>query len=143
MTLLEGPLAKLIIGGLFLAACVVVHTAGLLALSRWLVRRPAHPVRYASDLFTLVLVAWAIIGLHLMEIVLWALAYRGLGCLPDLASAFYFSSVTYTTVGYGDVVLHAEWRNLSGLEALTGIFLLGLSTAYFFGYLTQRFKPRA
>jgi hypothetical protein len=33
----------------------------------------------------------------------------------------YFSSITYTTVGYGDLVLPMEWRNLSGIEALTGI----------------------
>jgi len=59
--------------------------------------------------------------------------------LPDLTSAFYFSAVTYTTTGYGDLVLPKEWRLVGGVEALTGILMCGLSTGLFFAVFTKVF----
>ena len=53
-------------------------------------------------------------------------------CLPDAESAFYFSGVTYTTIGYGEVVLPKPWRMLAPLEALTAVLMFGLSTVLFF-----------
>ena len=44
----------------------------------------------------------------------------------------YFSAVTYTTVGYGDLVLPQEWRLVGAVEGLTGILMCGLSTGLFF-----------
>ena len=52
--------------------------------------------------------------------------------MPDLQSAFYFSAVTYTTTGYGDLVLPTEFRLAGGVEALTGILMCGWSTGFFF-----------
>ena len=52
--------------------------------------------------------------------------------MPDLHAAFYFSAVTYTTTGYGDLVLPEAWRLVGGIEALTGILMCGLSTSVFF-----------
>ena len=49
--------------------------------------------------------------------------------MPDLASGAVFQWVTYTTTGYGDLVLPPEWRLVGGVEALTGILMCGLSTA--------------
>lgn len=57
--------------------------------------------------------------------------------MPDAESAFYFSGVTYTTVGYGDLVLPKPWRLLAPLEALTGILMCGLSTGLFFAVVSQ------
>jgi hypothetical protein len=54
--------------------------------------------------------------------------YTAGGALPDLTDAFYFSAVTYTTTGYGDIVLPQAWRFGSGVEALTGILMCGWST---------------
>ena len=57
--------------------------------------------------------------------------------IADLQSAFYFSAVTYTTTGYGDVVLPPEWRVVGGIEALTGILMCGWSTALLFAVMTR------
>jgi len=57
--------------------------------------------------------------------------------MPDAQSAFYFSVVTYTTTGYGDLVLPPEWRIVGGVEALTGILMCGASTAFFFAVLSR------
>jgi hypothetical protein len=59
-----------------------------------------------------------------------------------MPSAFYFSAVTYTTTGYGDVVLPADWRLLGGVEALTGILMCGWSTGFFFAIVDRIYQPR-
>ena len=56
---------------------------------------------------------------------MWGLFFVGQDAMPDLPSALYFSAVTYTTTGYGDLVLPQEWRLLGAIEALTGILMCG------------------
>ncbi len=63
--------------------------------------------------------------------------------MPDLQSAFYFSAVTYTTTGYGDLVLPNEWRLVGGVEALTGILMCGWSAAFFFAVVSRMNQPRS
>ena len=48
-------------------------------------------------------------------------------------------AVTYTTVGYGDLVLPQEWRLLGPVEGLTGILMCGLSTGFFFAVVSKFF----
>ena len=73
----------------------------------------------------------------MLEIVVWGAAYTVLGVFPDPETAAYFSAVTYTTVGYGDLVPPAEWRLLAGMEGLTGILMCGWSTGYFFAVVSR------
>jgi voltage-gated potassium channel Kch len=90
-----------------------------------------------------VLVAAWIILLHLAEISVWAAFYLWQDAMPDLASALYFSAVTYTTTGYGDLVLAEEWRLLGAVEALTGILMCGWSTGFFFAVVHRMVEPKA
>lgn len=71
--------------------------------------------------------------LHGAEIWLYAGFYLAVGALPSLEAALYFSTASYTTVGYGDVVLEPGWRVLSA----NGIILLGWSTAFFVAIVSQ------
>ena len=57
----------------------------------------------------------------------------------DVQAALYFSAVTYTTTGYGDLVLPEEWRLLGGVEALTGILMCGWSTGFFFAVVSRMY----
>ncbi len=77
-------------------------------------------------------IVWWLVLLHLAEISVWGLFYLYRGCLPDAETAFYFSGVTYTTMGYGDVLLAKPWRLLAPVEGLMGVLMCGLSTGYFF-----------
>ena len=82
-----------------------------------------------------VLSALVLLLLHFVEIVMWAVTYLllpGLTELVSLEQALYFSFVTFTTLGYGDITLGQAWRVLSGVEATTGILLFGWSTAMLF-----------
>jgi hypothetical protein len=135
-------LAKFLEAWILVAACVVVHAAGVTAAMR-LVR--SHRTRSAAFwpwTWLFVRLAGWMIFLHLIEIALWGLFYVWQDAIPDLQSALYFSAVTYTTTGYGDVVLPGPWRLQGGIEALTGILMCGWSTGFFFAVLSRMFSPR-
>jgi voltage-gated potassium channel Kch len=73
----------------------------------------------------------------------WAGFYVWKAAMPDLQSALYFSAVTYTTTGYGDLVLPQEWRLVGAIEALTGILMCGWSTGFFFLVVSRMFHTQA
>jgi hypothetical protein len=128
-------------------ATVIVHSLGTMVVTgraarRWSVRRPG---RLAAELLMARLVG-ALLLLHLGEAGLWALFLVWVGGLPDLQSAMYFSLTSYTTVGYGDVVLPGPWRLLGPIEAAVGVLMLGWSTGILvtvIGALYGRFFPAA
>ena len=128
---------KLLVGGCLMAVCVAIHVAGLTAALRWFRRDPDSFWGW-TRLFTAI-AGWSVV-LHLIEIVAWAVYYRLSGAIPDLTLAVYFSAVTYTTTGYGDVVLPEEWRLVGGIEALTGILMCGWSTGVSFAVLSRMLK---
>jgi hypothetical protein len=80
--------------------------------------------------------------LHLLEITFWAIFFLWQECLPDPESAFYFAGVTYTTIGYGDLVLPKPWRMLAPVEGLTGILMCGLSASIFFAVVNRIYTSR-
>jgi len=100
------------------AATVMVHAAGIAALLRSFARLCAlPPTRIWAITRRLLRMVWLLVLTHLAEISVWALFYRRRGCLPDAEAAFYyFSGVTYTTIGYGDLVLAKPWRLLGPVE---------------------------
>jgi len=74
-------------------------------------------------------------ALHILEALVWSVAYMALpvgGRLESFEEAVYFSIVTFTTLGYGDITLDPLWRLLGGIEAVNGILLAGWSTALLF-----------
>jgi hypothetical protein len=129
---------KLIIACLLVVVTVAMHAVGFALLLRALVRSHALTMVGFRRVTGLVigLTCWLIV-IHLAGIAVWGLFYFWQGCLPDAESALYFSSVTYTTVGYGDLVLPKPWRMLAPIEALTGILMCGLSTGLFFALVNR------
>ena len=126
----------------FLSACVLslltvyTHASGIALLMRRLERSRSTATSQWFIRRTLLRIIWWLVVLHLAEISIWALFYQWRGFFPDAESAFYFSASTYTTLGYGDVVLPREWRMLAPVEALTAILMCGLSTGLFFALVT-------
>ena len=122
-------ISKLLLAWGLMALCVAVHAGGVTAALRWWGRH--SPKSYWGWTSTLVLVAGWMILLHLAEIGMWGVVYAFAEAMPDLQAALYFSAVTYTTTGYGDLTLPEDWRLVGGVEALTGILTCGLSTGFF------------
>ena len=136
-------LAVMFIAAVLVAITVAVHAAGLGVVLSHLVKSHAlPPSRFWPITWLLIRVALLLILFHFVEISVWALFYRWEGCLTDAESAFYFSGVTYTTIGYGDVVLTKPWRMLGPIEGVTGILMCGLSAGLFFATVTRIYAPR-
>jgi hypothetical protein len=136
-------ITKLLMASLLVATTVIVHAAGLgMVLTHALHSTERPDTRFWSITWLLIRIAWFLILIHLLEIGIWALFFWWQGCLPDAESSFYFSGVTYATLGYGDLLLPKEWRMFGPLEALTGSLMVGLSIAFFFAVLSRRFLQR-
>src|SRR5574337_1766698 len=128
----------ILIAGALVAATVVIHTLGFGMILRFLRRAlSVPPVQPRPTAWLLIQLTWFLILIHLAEITVWALAYLWGKRLPDVESAFYFSGVTYTTIGYGDIVLAKPWRLMGPIEGLTGILMCGLSAGLFFATLSR------
>jgi len=133
---------------IFLSACVLaaltvaVHATGIAVLLRGLLRLHPQPTGVWPVARLLLRMIWWLVLLHLAEISIWGLFYVWRGCLPNAEAAFYFSGVTYTTLGYGDVVLAQPWRLLAPIEGLMGVLMCGLSTGYFFVVVSRIHQSR-
>lgn len=133
---------KLLAAWCLMGTCVVVHAAGITYSLRRLRSLPAPQLPFWRWMWLFNRLAGWIVLLHLIEISIWALFYEWRGAMPDLQSSVYFSAVTYTTTGYGDLVLPSEWRLVGAVEALTGILMCGWSTGFFFAVVSRMVETR-
>ena len=111
-----------------------VHFAALVFLSqrlrrRYMLRTHLRGGAYAQGL-TIIGVILGLFLVHTFQIWLYAIAYMAIGAIDGLEPALYFSTSTFTTVGFGDLVLDKEWRLLSAIESANGFLLIGWSTAF-------------
>ena len=136
-------LSKVLLAWIVVALCVVTHASGVTSAMRWVRRHPATSTKFWLWIWLFVRLAGWIIFLHLVEITAWGLLYVWRDALPDMATALYFSTVTYTTTGYGDLVLPPKWRLDGAIEALTGILMCGWSTGFFFAIVNHLYEPSA
>lgn len=122
---------------------VGIHTAGttlwLSRLGKIIINR--HQMNQPIRLFRSVLTTSCVFMLlHILEAFLWALLFMALpaqGGLNSLHEALYFSMVTFTTLGYGDITLNADWQLLAGVEGMVGIVVFGLTTALLFAVIQR------
>ena len=136
-------IAKLLIAFCLVAITVIIHAGGVALVLQRIWRSPARPeTRFLPITWLLIRLAWWLILVHLLEIAVWGFFFWWQKCLPDAESSFYFSGVTYATIGYGDLVLPKEWRLFGPVEGLTGILMCGLSTAFLFVIVSRKILPR-
>jgi voltage-gated potassium channel len=124
---------------ILVALTLSFQSAGMAALIHWVRTEIEQGMRRPSAFHSSVLMVRftsVIIGLHLFTILLWAGFYRW-NCLPSWESAFYFSAVSYSTVGYGDLLLPRMWRILGPVEGITGVLMCGLSAGLLFAIVTR------
>lgn len=118
---------------------VLGHTFGLLAMRNRMVTTLAgyYDDENISLLFILgmgVAVLFVTVLLA-VEAALWATVYIAIGAVPDAPRAILYSLEALTTFGHADVYLAAQWQFLGALEALNGVILVGLSTAFIYSLL--------
>ena len=124
------PAADLFLGGAILVFIVLVHAAGVRAVTTHVLRRTEvimkRPALWRADLL-MGSIVFMLLALHVAEICLWAatLVYSNLA--PDWRTAGFFAGNTYTTVGYGNFILPDGWRMLAPIIAISGLFTFGWS----------------
>ena len=131
------------IASLMVVLCVVIHGIGLFGLNRAMRSeanlerlKQLNPLSARGTLFTLTVVV-AIVMLHGIEIWLYAFTYLAVGAVHTFEEALYFSTISYSTVGYSDAHIDPDWRLLGAFESIIGVILLGWSTAFFVRTLTR------
>ena len=126
-------LIQIAVGSLLMLVTVMLAGVSVWAMETvlersrtWLLRPPHRP-----KLMLLVMSAsiWVLVMISL-DVWSWALAFRLLDVFPDFEHAVYFALVSFTTLGYGDVLLPVEWRILGGMAAANGLLNIGLMTAF-------------
>ena len=129
---------QLILASVMVIVIVLTHLIGLAVLTRVL-RSHSRLLRKVRIMPMTVLLAATvgIVGIHTVEIWTYAALYRGLGAFGSFEEALYYSTVTYASIGYGDVLMPRDWRILGAIEGAVGIIMLGWSTAYLVSLLTQ------
>ncbi len=134
---------ELLYAFLVVGICVIVHTAALVICGGWLVKRReliATNYHLANQVALLLGVCIFTIVLHLVETCIWAFFFWYKDLFPTFETALYFSMGTYTTIGYGDIVLPKTWRLLGAVEGLSGVLLCGLSGAFIFAIVNALFQ---
>ena len=129
----------LLLGTAIVVPMVIFHVTGLAFLSqllKHLAKRPLGQGPLALWWFLTVAVLF-ILGIHTIEAWCWGIVYVALGEFATMEDALYFSVVTSTTLGYGDMVLGDRWRLLSTFEAMGGLILFAVSTAYLLALLRR------
>lgn len=124
---------QLILGTVVVVATVIFHVAALVGLAGLLQRVGHREERSHRQLTLMMLLAMAvlyILAIHTLEAWFWAAVYLFAGEFNNVSDALYFSVVTSTTLGYGDITLSEKWRLLSTFEAMGGLILFGASTAF-------------
>jgi len=143
MISLVDMLVQLGVATLMVIATVLLHACGLAVLGRLLrleareeVTRHVPAISARTLAFTLALVL-SLFVLHGLEIWAYAFLYLSLHAVADLATAVYFSTITYAGIGFDDRYMASAWRLVSAIEGVNGVLLLGWSTAFFVTVVTR------
>ncbi len=123
---------------------VVIHVCGLAAIGERVIRALGETVeRHRFMLkFAVVMGVTSLLAtmLHGIEAAIWAAAYWFLAALPDARIAMLYSLSAMTSYGHANLFLKGRWQLMGALEALNGMLLFGLTTAFLFAII-QRVWP--
>jgi hypothetical protein len=140
------PGLKLATGMGMMVLTIIIHAlfmVGGVKVARW---RRSRFGDVGKEMVKVVLLSALTVWMFLaivLEAGLWALLYLFdplITALPDLETAFYFSMVTFTTLGFGDVVLTGPWRMLASIQAANGVIIFGWTTALIFYFIQRIYK---
>ncbi len=138
--------SQLFIGALLICVTVVIHAVALDVLIRWISANANRMRLIFKRHWKVPMITLAVLGIfcaHVVQIWVWAVFYLVINVLPDMETALYFSTSTFTTVGYGDVILEKDWRLVSSFQSANGFILFGWSTAFIFEVMSKLYEDES
>ena len=130
---------QFLLGTMISALNIMIHalvTLAVLDIARNAGLRPTARPRWHL-MAVMVTTAAILMVAHMVEVLVWALAYAIIGAAPAGSDLLYFTFVNYTTLGYGDITPVKEWRLTGPMTAMNGILMFGWSTALLFEVLRK------
>jgi len=124
-------LVNMTIAALLMVITTAIHASGMLLVVRMVLSKEEKSAsrKRLMHLYSVAGVVLLMFLISVIEVLAWSLTYLWLGALESLEKATYFSMVTFTTLGYGEIVLDGQWRLLASFEAANGIIMFGWTTA--------------
>ena len=130
----------ILLGSIVMIGCLAVQVASVGAVIYYYARAAKQPLGerpYVEAYATLVRIMVLLLFAGMLQMAAWAFLYRMLGQFEDFEEALYFSGVTFTSLGYGDLTLPRRLRILSAMEAADGLMMFGVISAVFMHALTH------
>jgi len=138
-------LSNLLIGIVMMVLNLGIQVLAVAFVVRWFVRRIDSgqlQTTFANDAKALSVVMAVLITGHIFMFATWAVLFVWVGEFEDFATAFYHSTVNFTSLGYGDIVMSEERRLLGALEAANGVLMFGLSAGAILSVMNGLFSRR-
>ena len=128
------------VGLLVMLACLALQVLASVLAARYFAQASKQPLgpkplRGIFIQFSVLMIV-LMIG-NIVQVAIWGLLYKSLGAFEDFETAMYFSGVTFTSLGYGEVLLEGRMRLLGPLQAANGLMMFGISTALFISAIQQ------
>ena len=136
-------LIQFFIGAILICLTVIIHAVALDYLLTSLDHSKNKMRLVFKKHWKIPILVTAVLGVfvaHIVQIWIWAAFYLFIGTLPDFEEALYFSTSTFTTVGFGDIFLDKTWRLLSSFQSANGFILFGWSTAFIFEVMSKLYE---
>ena len=121
-------LKNILISLLLIVLTCFVHTLA----TKWIIDFLNKEKKYTKAFHRVIhfdIVILILVLATLIEALFWAVCFISDGAIQEFETALYFSLVTYTTLGYGDIILPSSHRLLSAFAATNGVIIFGWSTA--------------
>ena len=132
-------------GGIFMGICLLLQTAALVMASSVVMRLAAHLGHCPRALVSVVMILSALLFILVavtIQVWIWAWVYVSYEALQSWNDAIYFSLVTFSTLGYGDITLEPGLRIFGAFASVTGVLAIGLGTAFLIALMTRLMKDR-
>ena len=120
---------NIVIAGCMIVVTTAIHAVGMVLVMQVFESQKSPPTRRLMRIFLVSAVVVMMSLASLLEMLIYAVTFLALNAIQGFEVALYFSMVTFTTLGYGDIVLSEQWRLLGSFEAVNGIIMFGWTTA--------------
>jgi hypothetical protein len=136
-------IAPLLLGSFIIIVNMGIQVVVVVLIVRYVMSRTcndAPETGFAADTKMISVVLVVLFVGHIVQFAVWAGVFVFLGEFESFNTAFYHSTVNFSSLGYGDIVMGEEWRLLGALEACNGVLMFGLSGGTILSVMVRLFS---